>query len=214
MAIDLDSGTIRWESRPDWRLFGLAAGATSRRLLFFVAAMGLLACAYVLAVGWQQHLQAQQATARLEALTRTQPKHLAVAAAGRPNHDRAATSAHGHLTPEQMQVLREAGAQINTPWPELLDQIERTTPADLGLLSMDVQTARGVLRLEAEARSMEHLLVLAHGLQHQGALGRLNLISQGLNERHAARPIRLTFELSVLPPSLTHASPFGEGGVR
>lgn len=214
MAIDLDRGTICWESRPSWRLLGRTAGTPSLGVLLCVAAVALLTCAWGWVVGWQQHLQAQQATARLETLTRNQKTHLAGAPAARPTGVRPAPPAHGRLTPEQSQALQVAKAQINAPWPALIDQIEQTIPADLGLLSMDVQTGRSVIRLEAEARSMEHLLVLAHGLQHQGALGRLTLISQGLNERHAARPIRLTFELSVRPASLAYASPFGEGGVR
>lgn len=214
MLFDRYQGTLRWERRPEWRLFGHGGSALQWSMLLGVVVLGLLAGAWASSEAWQQHLQTLQAQARLDKLAPPQQRRPLTPPGGPLATERAAPVLRTGLTPDQRQSLRSSLVQIHSPWPQLFEQLERSTPPDVALVSMEVQAARAVLRIQAEARSIDGLLGYAYALQHQAAFGRLTLISHEPNERHAARPHRLTFELSLSPDAFKDVAPSSEARGR
>lgn len=103
-------------------------------------------------------------------------------------------------TEEQRRGLNTVIRQLNTPWHDLFDQLEKTTPADIALISIEPDAKRATIRLVAEAKRLETLLTYASDLQQQGVLGRLTYSKHETNDQDGNKPVRLSFELDMRMP--------------
>jgi septal ring factor EnvC (AmiA/AmiB activator) len=107
-------------------------------------------------------------------------------------------------TEEQRRGLNTVIRQLNTPWQDLFDQLEKTTPADIALISIEPDAKRATIRFVAEARRLDTLLTYASDLQQQGVFGRLTYSKHETNDQDSNKPVRLSFELDLrLPPRLS-----------
>jgi Tfp pilus assembly protein PilN len=106
-------------------------------------------------------------------------------------------------TEEERRGLNTVIRQLNTPWQDLFDQLEKATPADIALLSIEPDAKRATIRLVAEAKRLETLLAYASALQQQGVFGRLTYSKHETNDQDSNKPVRLSFELDLrMPPRL------------
>lgn len=103
-------------------------------------------------------------------------------------------------TEEQRRGLNTVIRQLNTPWQDLFDQLEKTTSADIALISIEPDAKRATIRLVAEAKRLETLLAYASDLQQQGVLGRLTYSKHETNDQDSNKPVRLSFELDMRMP--------------
>lgn len=103
-------------------------------------------------------------------------------------------------TEEQRRGLNTVIRQLNTPWQDLFDQLEKTTPADIALISIEPDAKRATIRLVAEAKRLETLLAYASDLQQQAVLGRLTYSKHETNDQDSNKPVRLSFELDMRMP--------------
>ena len=90
--------------------------------------------------------------------------------------------------------------QLNVPWHDIFEQLERLTPPDVALLSIEPDGQRRQIRLQAEAKSLDSLLRYASTLQQNGVFGRLNYSKHETNDQDPNRPVRLSFELGLSTP--------------
>lgn len=146
-------------------------------------------------------LQMQRSTLDTKAASRTPasskpdkplPKQVASDRSGRP-----AVA----LTEEQRRSLNTVIRQLNTPWQDLFDQIERQTPKDVALISIEPDARRASIRLQAEAKTLEALLAYAASLQQRGVLGRLTYSKHETNDQDSNKPIRLSVEYEIRLPA-------------
>jgi hypothetical protein len=103
-------------------------------------------------------------------------------------------------TEEQRRGLNTVIRQLNTPWQDLFDQLEKTTPSDIALISIEPDAKRATIRLVAEAKRLDTLLSYASELQQQGVFGRLTYSKHETNDQDSNKPVRLSFELDMRMP--------------
>lgn len=135
------------------------------------------------------------------------------------------TSAAG-LSDDTRRNLNTVIRQLNTPWQDLFNELERLTPSEVALISIEPDPRREKIRLQAEAKTLDALLTYAADLQYQGVFGRLSYTKYEINELDSNKPTRLNFELelrapkrlefivtSPLTPSVSMLPPFVPGPV-
>ena len=112
------------------------------------------------------------------------------------------------ISPTTLGALNGVILQLNLPWHDIFEQLEKSIPPEVALLSIEPDGQRRQIRLQAEAKSLDALLRYASSLQHKGIFGRLNYTRHETNDQDPNRPVRLSFELGLSAPArLTEASP-------
>lgn len=81
---------------------------------------------------------------------------------------------------------------LNTPWPAVLDALETTTPESVALVTIEPDPQHGVVRLQAEAKTLDSLLQYAQLLTAAEPFNEVTLLKHETNERDATRPVRLS----------------------
>ena len=189
---------IDFVERPLWRL---PVATRQRQILAGIAVATALAA---LAVFWQwqqldrQLAEATQAIAeaRQEIVARTPPAPVPL-----------------HLSEPQIVAINSAIAQLNTPWPALLDGFERLAGADIALLQIEPDHRRRLVKGVAEAkdhqRMVGYLALLGSTAPFAGAM----VTRQEVNEKDPNRPLRFMFEAQLDDSTAvvsTPADPVGE----
>ena len=100
-----------------------------------------------------------------------------------------------------------AVGQLNTPWSDVFNGLERQAQADIGLTVLEPDTKRGALRVQAEAKDIDRLLTYAEQLASDPAFGKLNLQQHETNEQDPNRPARLSFEVRLVNASTVAEAP-------
>lgn len=198
MRLEPSDATFNWEAAPRWTVWGRQSQTRVRLVALVLGGVALAASGWGAWSSWQQMQVVAAVQAQVQALRMTPTKPLAArtSATTRRNGGLVAGQA---LTADQRQGLRAVARQLNIPWQELFEQLERSTPPQVALVSVEPDGQRGTVRLQAEAKSLDTLLQYAAALQGQGVLGRLNYNKHETNGQDANRPMRLTFELVLLP---------------
>lgn len=202
MSLDRALGSFTWEAAPRWSAWGRRSTRRMRVAAWALGALALVALAWGSWIGWRQWQATEAVRAQVQALRATPGKAMAprLSAALRPEGRVGGGLMPGQaLTTDQRQGLRAVARQLNIPWQELFEQLERSTPPQVALVSVEPDGQRGTVRLQAEAKSLDTLLQYAAALQGQGVLGRLNYNKHETNGQDANRPMRLTVELVLLP---------------
>lgn len=163
-------------------LLGRTGGAAGH------AALGLLvlASAGLVATGWQVAATRQElavAQTELQALGRRQPAR--------------AVPTKPALPPEERRAWNQVVRQLNTPWASLLTALESVTPDDVALVSIEPDARQASVRLQAEAKSLDALLVYAQALQGAEPFADVAPVKHETNEQDPNRPVRLTLNIRL-----------------
>ena len=86
-------------------------------------------------------------------------------------------------------------AQLNLPWRDVFDAIERATPADIALLSLEPDAARQTLKGTAEARDPAGMIAYIESLQQQHFFSEVELLHHETNEADTHKPVRFQFDI-------------------
>lgn len=169
-----------------WRL-----PVVRRRRQILLLAAGLLALGAVI-VGWHWQQLGQQlvmtrqamASARNELAAQTPPPPTPLL-----------------LSALQVTAINRAIAQLNTPWPSLLDGFERAATREVALLAIEPDPRRGRVKGVAEAKSHQQMLDYLDTLGRTAPFADALLVQQELNDRDPYRPLRFTFEVLLVHPA-------------
>jgi hypothetical protein len=101
------------------------------------------------------------------------------------------------LSAPQRRAWNEVTTQLNTPWGGLLDALERATPDDVALVSIEPDAARQTVRLQAEAKTLDTLLAYAQQLAGTPTFMEAVPLKHETHEQDPNRPIRLTMNLRL-----------------
>lgn len=198
MRLEPSTAMLHWETSPRWTLWGRQSRMRTTVAALALAGVALTVLAWGGWVAWQQRQEMEAVQAQVQALRSTPAKPVAARTSTAVRRD-AGLVAGQALSTDQRQGLRAVARQLNIPWQELFEQLERSTPPQVALVSVEPDGQRGTVRLQAEAKSLDTLLQYAAALQGQGVLGRLTYNKHETNGQDANRPMRLTFELVLLP---------------
>jgi Tfp pilus assembly protein PilN len=147
-----------------------------------VGITGVILC---VAAGWQMQIESR----RLAALEAEQ--HRLMSERAKRVAPMAVKSA---VTDMQASAINGAVAQLNLPWPQLLDAVESATPPSIALLSLEPDGKKQMLSGTAEAKSLDAMLDYLAALKQQPFFHALVLSKHEVNERDANRPIRFQFQ--------------------
>jgi Tfp pilus assembly protein PilN len=98
------------------------------------------------------------------------------------------------LSEEQATAVNAAIRQLDLPWRDLFDAIEAGTPAEIGLLSLEPDSCRAVIRIEAEADSSDAMLNYVETLKRQPFLTSVFLMKHAVDEKAGNHPLRFEIE--------------------
>ena len=196
---------LYFEPHPRITLLGRRGTPLQRVALL---AMALIVLVFSVVVGWELwgiQLQERDLTVKREALQfhDISVSHNSAAMERRPMLQPKAAEdwSARSLSDDQKRIVNGAINQLNVPWHDLFVQLDRFTPKDVGLLSVEPDGPRGVIKIQAEAKSLDALLAYASGLQFQNVLGQLTYSKHETNEQDPNKPIRLAFELALRAPA-------------
>lgn len=166
---------------------GHAAGPVSRAAC---AVAGLLALGLSACQGIQWHGQHSLIVQQRETL-QAQRERLQAEPSQVP--------AKAELAPAVVARHNLAAGQLNAPWSDIFDGLERHADADVGLTMLEPDTKKGVLNVQAEAKEIDNLIGFADELAADEAFGPLQLQQHVTNDQDSNRPVRLSFSVRLAP---------------
>ncbi|MFD0668901.1 PilN domain-containing protein [Ramlibacter sp. MAHUQ-53] len=120
-------------------------------------------------------------------------------AAPRPAAAPGRSPAAAPLGRQAAEAWSRALRPLNTPWPTLLDALQRLAPANVALVGIEPDGAQALVRLQAEARSLDALLAYAGALRAAPGFGEVTLVRHETREQEPQRPVRLTLDVALRP---------------
>ena len=103
------------------------------------------------------------------------------------------------LSSTQIRAYNSVIRQLNIPWQQIFEDLERLTPTEVALISIEPDGARASVKFQAEAKTLSILLIYAAALKQQGIFGRITFSKHETNEQDKNKPVRLSFELALVP---------------
>lgn len=100
-------------------------------------------------------------------------------------------------TKEQLAEYNRVTRNLNTPWAAIFALLERRIPRDVALISIEPDAARRIVRLQAEARTLDDLIQCAESLRKDPSVARALPLQHDTNEQDPSRPVRLMLELTM-----------------
>jgi len=101
------------------------------------------------------------------------------------------------LGSQQVARYNEAVGQLNTPWSNVFDALERQGQAEVSLTMLEPDAKVGTLHVQAEARDIDTLLAYADRLAADASFGSLSLQQHETNAQDANHPVRLSFDVRL-----------------
>lgn len=92
-------------------------------------------------------------------------------------------------------AVNGAISQLNLPWRDVLDAIERATPADIALLSLEPDAAKHSAKGSAEAKDSAAMIGYIESLRQQDFFHDVDLLHHEINETDPHKPLRFQFEV-------------------
>jgi hypothetical protein len=92
---------------------------------------------------------------------------------------------------------KEIIEQLNWPWANVLATLEKKTPENIAIVSME-PASKNALRLQVEGININRLHLYAESLQNDQPFGEINYIRLETNEKDSNQPFRLIFEINLL----------------
>lgn len=89
-----------------------------------------------------------------------------------------------------LAAARRVTEQQQQPWPELFAALEAADNKDVAVLTLDPEPARGLLKIQAEARHLGAMLAYHRRLEETGALRQVVLQTHDLEKETTEAPVR------------------------
>lgn len=160
---------------------------------------------YVSLQWWQQHttwthqmrqVQQTQQQATAAALAKARQSASAALLAASASSNTPAKPAR-LWTAQDVSQLNKATAHLNAPWTDVLAALERRHTTDVSLLELEPDMATQSLRLVAEAKTIDTLMVYAQQVATDPLFNRLSLVRHETHEQGNVTLARLTFEVEL-----------------
>jgi hypothetical protein len=116
------------------------------------------------------------------------------------------------LSELQVRATNSAIAQLNTPWPAVLDGFERVASAEVALLQIEPDHRRGLVKGVAEAKNHQQMLLYLAVLGAVDPFAGAMVRKQEINEKDANRPLRFMFEALLGEPAVPDTAASVPGG--
>ncbi|MBA5637157.1 hypothetical protein H3H37_08820 [Duganella sp. LX20W] len=94
----------------------------------------------------------------------------------------------------QASFVNGAVMQLNLPWRDLQDAVAAATPPTVALLALEPDPRKQVLKLTAETKTSDDMIVYVEQLKEQDVFSRVLLTRHEINEQDSNRPLRFQLE--------------------
>ncbi|WP_413707128.1 PilN domain-containing protein [Ralstonia sp. Ralssp110] len=109
------------------------------------------------------------------------------------------------LTPEQVSTVNRAVRRLNVPWRDLFDMLELATPQTVALLSLEPDADRSVLKLSAEAATVDDMIEYVQRLKSRPEVQSVSLNKHQVDAKDPYHPVRFTLTLNWRYPERLQA---------
>jgi Tfp pilus assembly protein PilN len=99
------------------------------------------------------------------------------------------------ISKDAVKAVNAAIVQLNIPWSELLDALERSAMPHVELVELFPDARAHVLRIKAEARNPDDMVRYIERLKQEASFGAVVLSQHDVHVQDKNRPVR--FELEV-----------------
>jgi hypothetical protein len=106
----------------------------------------------------------------------------------------------GTLTPEQVSAVNRAVRRLNVPWRDLFDTLEQATPQTVALLSLEPNADRSILKLSAEAATVDDMIEYVQRLKARPEIQSVRLDKHQVDAKDPFHPVRFSLTLSWRSP--------------
>lgn len=151
---------------------------------WLLLAAGLALCAWT-AWAWQR---------QEKALTGLRAELAQVQALASERRSRARPAVVQAVPPAQAAAVAALIGQLNLPWDDLLDALERADQAGVAVLELTPLPRQRLLRGTAEARDPAAMLAFVRRLQGQTAFDGAHLVRHEHTDGDPTQPVRFEFE--------------------
>jgi len=103
-------------------------------------------------------------------------------------------SADVQLSAEKIKAQNAAIQKLNLPWRDLLDTVERATPKNIALLSLEPDAGKNILRVVAESANSEAMLDYVSQLKGQELFVDVRLVMHEISKQDPFAPYRFQIE--------------------
>ncbi|GJG96671.1 PilN domain-containing protein [Cupriavidus pauculus] len=99
------------------------------------------------------------------------------------------------VSPEQVSAINRAVRRLNVPWRDLFDTLEQTTPQTVALLSLEPIAEQSVLKLSAEAATVDSMIEYVQRLKARPGIEAVRLDKHQVDEKDPYHPVRFSLAL-------------------
>lgn len=99
------------------------------------------------------------------------------------------------LAEAQVRAINAAVEQLNLPWSGIFRLIEAAKPDNVALLALEPDGKKHLIRIQAEAKTAQHMLAFVDQLRAQPEVDTAYLIKHEINDRDPNKPYRFAAEL-------------------
>ncbi len=103
-------------------------------------------------------------------------------------------SADVQLSAEKIKAQNVATQKLNLPWRDLLDTVERATPKNIALLSLEPDAGKNVLLVVGESANSEAMLDYVSQLKGQAPFVDVRLVMHEISKQDPFAPYRFQIE--------------------
>lgn len=96
-----------------------------------------------------------------------------------------------------LRQLEQATAQLNVPWSDIFDTIERRTPRTVALLALEPDGKTGSVALSVEARKLDDLWAYAQALGEDSAIRAVRIANHEMRQQEPGQPVRLSLTMNM-----------------
>jgi len=116
----------------------------------------------------------------------------------------------GTLAPEQVTAINRAVRRLNVPWRDLFDTLEQATPQTVALLSLEPNADRSVLKLSAEAATVDDMIEYVQRLKSRPEIESVHLSKHQVDAKDPYHPVRFSLALNWRYPERPPAAAASE----
>ena len=173
--IAIDFSRTHFKNRASARSITIAS-ATMYVMSIALLVVLALACLNLINSEKKQHIQIQELKAKLRLPVQR------------------SMSADVQLSAEKTKAQSAAIQKLNLPWRDLLDSVERATPNNIALLSLEPDAGKNTMLVVAESANSEAMLDYVSHLKEQDLFIDVRLVMHEISKQDPFAPYRFQIE--------------------
>jgi len=99
------------------------------------------------------------------------------------------------ISSSEANAISRSVYALNVPWDLILDTLQKSTPENIALLSLEMDNQQPVLHATAEAANYESMLAYIHALQQKPLFSKVSISQHVVQEQDMNKPLRFSMDI-------------------